>query len=258
MPDETKLLVQQQFGEHARAYTTSTGHAKGKSLERLVSLAEPQPDWRVLDVATGGGHTALAFSPHVRLVVAADLTGPMLGAAREFLLGKSATNIDYAQSDSEQMSFASGAFDCVTCRIAAHHFPSIERFIGECARVLAAGGILALADNVVSGEARIAKHVNAFEKLRDPSHHWAYSLDDWQATVQSAGFTVLHAETFEKDIDFADWAGRMGVTGDDLVRLKAMLVRAPADSAGWLRSSEVSGRLVFTLTEMVLIGRKAE
>jgi len=257
MPDETKSLVQQQFGEHARAYTTSTGHAKGKSLERLVSLTVPLADWRVLDVATGGGHTALAFSQHVRLVVAADLTGPMLGAAREFLLGKSAANVRFTQSDSEQMPFRGDAFDCVTCRIAAHHFSSIEQFVKECRRVLVPGGVLALTDNVVSGEARIAKYVNAFEKLRDPSHHWAYSTDDWQATLQSAGFTGLRAETFEKDIDFADWAGRMGVTGDNLVRLQAMLVRAPADSAGWLRPSEVSGRLVFTLAEMVLIGHKA-
>ena len=256
MSDKTKALVQQQFGEHATAYTTSASHAQGKSLDRLVSLAEPQPDWRVLDVATGGGHTVLAFAPHVRSVVAADLTGPMLKAARTFLSGKGAFNIALVQSDSEQMAFRNGSFECVTCRIAAHHFPSIERFVQECWRVLTPGGVLALADNVVSGEARIAKYVNAFEKLRDPSHHWAYSLDDWEATLASAGFTRLNGETFEKEIDFADWAGRMGVKGDDLTRLEAMLVRAPADSAGWLRPHEVAGKLMFTLTEMVLVGRK--
>lgn len=256
MVEKPKALVQQKFGEHAKEFVTSPVHAKGKSLERLVSLADPQPGWRVLDVATGGGHTALAFSPHVRSVVAADLTRPMLGAAREFLVGKSGLNIKYVQSDSEQMAFRDGIFDCVTCRIAAHHFPSIERFTEETGRVLTPGGVMALADNVVSGEARIAKYVNAFERLRDPSHHWAYSLDDWEATLASAGFANLQAETFEKEMDFADWAGRMGVIGDDLIRLQAMLVRAPADSAEWLRPREVSGKLMFTLTEMVLVGRK--
>lgn len=257
MAGKSKELVRQQFGEHAKAFVTSKTHAQGPSLERLVSLVEPQPSWRVLDVATGGGHTALAFAPHVRAVIAADLTGPMLGAAREFLTGKSAANVSYVQSDSEEMAFADGVFQCVTCRIAAHHFPSIERFVQECRRTLAPGGVLALADNVISGEARVAKYVNAFEKLRDPSHHWAYSVDDWEATVQSAGFSRLHTETFAKEIDFVDWAGRMGVAGDDLTRLQAMLVHAPADSAEWLRPREVSGRLVFSLTEMVLIGYKS-
>jgi SAM-dependent methyltransferase len=144
----------------------------------------------------------------------------------------------------------------VTCRIAAHHFPSVEAFVDECRRVLVPGGILALADNVVSGEAKVAKYVNGFEQLRDPSHHWAYSLDDWQAILFAGGFTTLHVETLEKSLDFVDWTDRMGVRGDDMVRLRAMLVQAPAHARAWLRPREEAGRLIFTLTEMVSVSRK--
>ena len=63
----TKDLVQQQFGAHAAAYATSTVHAKGASLGRLVELVKPQPQWQALDIATGAGHTAAAFAPHVAL-----------------------------------------------------------------------------------------------------------------------------------------------------------------------------------------------
>ena len=73
----TKSLVQQQFGAHAAAYSTSTVHAKGASLARLVELVKPQPDWRALDIATGSGHTAAAFAPHVSRVTASDITGEM-------------------------------------------------------------------------------------------------------------------------------------------------------------------------------------
>ena len=38
-----KSLVQQQFGAHAAAYATSTVHAKGASLGRLVELVQPKP-----------------------------------------------------------------------------------------------------------------------------------------------------------------------------------------------------------------------
>jgi len=42
-----------------------------------------------------------------------------------------------------------GAFDLVTCRIAAHHFADIGRFLRESARALRPGGLLAVVDNVV-------------------------------------------------------------------------------------------------------------
>ena len=74
-----KSLAQQRFGRAAADYATSEVHAKGASLTRLVELTEPKPHWRVLDVATGAGHTALAFAPHVAKVTATDITEEMLG-----------------------------------------------------------------------------------------------------------------------------------------------------------------------------------
>ena len=46
-----KTLVQEQFGKTAATYLTSTPHALGKSLERLVALTAPQKTWRAVDVA---------------------------------------------------------------------------------------------------------------------------------------------------------------------------------------------------------------
>lgn len=256
MAEHTKQLVQNQFGRHASEYVTSKGHATGKSLDRLFELTAPEPSWRVLDVATGGGHTALAFSPHVSLVVAADLTCPMLSAAREFAQSKQRFNIAFLQSDSERLAVANASFDCITCRIAAHHFPSVDAFATECYRALRPGGIIALVDNIVSGEIRVARYINAFEKLRDPSHHWAYSQDDWEAILYSAGFDKLHSETVSKDLDFIDWAGRLGVAGSDLTRLQAMLVQCPGSVRDWLKPRIVGGKLTFSLTELVLIARR--
>jgi ubiquinone/menaquinone biosynthesis C-methylase UbiE len=61
-------LSQAQFGQNAAEYLTSRPHAQGKSLDRMVALARPQPHWHMLDVATGAGHTAYAFAPHVARV----------------------------------------------------------------------------------------------------------------------------------------------------------------------------------------------
>ncbi|MFL7790536.1 MAG: methyltransferase type 11, partial [Anaerolineae bacterium] len=62
---DTKTLSQERYTQYAQGYVTSKAHAQGSELERLVDIARPQPNWIVLDAATGGGHTALAFAPHV-------------------------------------------------------------------------------------------------------------------------------------------------------------------------------------------------
>jgi ubiquinone/menaquinone biosynthesis C-methylase UbiE len=256
MTRESQRLVQRQFGEHAQQFVTSQVHAKGQSLQRLIDLANPQSEWRVLDVATGGGHTALAFSHRARWIVAADLTHQMLVAARAFTGAQARNNIVWLQTDAERLGLADQTFDCITCRIAPHHFPSVESFLGECRRVLVPGGILAIADNIVDGDARVADYVNGFEKLRDPSHSWAHSSDDWEGLLYSAGFSTLHVELIQKDIDFRDWAERMGVRGDNLARLRAMLLQSPERVRERLKPREEGGQLKFTIAELVIVSRK--
>ena len=72
MTKDTTAVVRSQFGVAAADYATSEVHAKGESLARIVKLAAPQKTWRALDVATGAGHMAAAFAPHVASIVASD------------------------------------------------------------------------------------------------------------------------------------------------------------------------------------------
>ena len=88
-----KARVQDQFGASAAAYVASAGHAAGDDLAQLVAWAEGGPDKAALDVATGGGHTALALATHYGRVVASDLTAPMLAAAEGFIRGRGVGNV---------------------------------------------------------------------------------------------------------------------------------------------------------------------
>src|SRR5215831_16822153 len=49
-------------------------HAGGVDLDRLVAWGRKRAAPRVLDVATGGGHTALAFAGFTPTLVSVDLT----------------------------------------------------------------------------------------------------------------------------------------------------------------------------------------
>src|SRR4051812_14875048 len=58
--DSLKRATRASFERSAGAYVASKTHATGRDLARLVELAAPRAGDLALDVATGGGHTALA------------------------------------------------------------------------------------------------------------------------------------------------------------------------------------------------------
>ncbi len=263
-----RTLAEQQFGAHAAAYATSAVHAKGASLQRMVELTAPRADWRALDVATGAGHTAAAFAPHVASVVAGDLTAEMLEQAALLARERGLANMTTARIDAARLPFPDASFDVVTCRIAAHHFPDPQAFAREVARVLVPGGLLALVDNVApdavtspgATEAEIgaaAGAYNAFEALRDPSHVRALPLGEWLALLRHAGLTPRDAELMRKDMQLGDWARRLGCEPARIARLSAMLDEAPPTLRAFLAPQMDANDAVFTLTEAIIVAVRA-
>jgi ubiquinone/menaquinone biosynthesis C-methylase UbiE len=263
----TKSLVQQQFGAHAAAYSSSLVHAKGASLARLIELTKPQKTWRALDAATGAGHTAAAFAPHVASVIASDLTDEMLAEAAALATSKGLANMQTARADAEALPFADAAFELVTCRIAPHHFPDVPLFVAEARRVLVPGGTLAVVDNIGPDQVSTpgfsgpdlrdaAVTYNAFEKIRDPSHGRCLGMAEWREVIEDTGLEALHAERLPKDMEFQPWAERMGADATTIERLRAMLGQAAPALGAFLQPRLVEGSLWFTLDEAILIARK--
>lgn len=256
--DDLKAHSQQRFGQYAQGYVTSPSHAKGQDLELLVTLAKPQTHWLALDVATGGGHTALKFSPFVRRVIASDLTPAMLEAARTFISTQGTSNILFSGADAEQIPFAANTFDLVTCRIAPHHFPDCFRFVQHCARVLKVGGVLLVEDHVLPEDKQAGEYVEAFERLRDPSHHRAFAAHEWQGMFLDAGLTVEHVELLAKSgTKLLPWAERQGCSPQVIQHLQILLSQAPQAVAAWMRPQHVgTPEAAFDHHYIVIMGRK--
>lgn len=265
----TKSLVQQQFGAHAAAYATSTVHAKGASLGRLIELVKPQPQWQALDIATGAGHTAAAFAPHVARVIASDITEEMLAEARKLAASKGLANMETATADAEALPFKDAQFDLVTCRIAPHHFPEIPQFVREVWRVLKPGGTFALVDNIAPDaestpgfsdeelrEASVA--YNRFEAVRDPSHGRCLGMAEWTHVLTRTGFHVEHKERLGKDMEFQPWAERLGADAQTIAGLRDMLTQGSPALKAFLKPHEGGGGLWFTLDEALVIARKSQ
>jgi ubiquinone/menaquinone biosynthesis C-methylase UbiE len=230
-----RTLSQDRFSRFAQRYVRSTAHAQGTDLERLVAIADPQPVWTVLDVASGGGHTALAFAPRVARVIVTDLVPGMLRAARGFLSAGTAAQYCFGVADAESLPFATGTFDLVTCRIAPHHFQDAARFVHEAARVLRTAGALLVQDHVLPEDPVAADYIDAWERLRDPSHHRAFTEAEWEAMFQRAGLAVYHIEQVAKQHAFLDWTQRQDCVPEIVGQLIELMDAAPEAVVAWVQ-----------------------
>ncbi|MFT3732718.1 MAG: class I SAM-dependent methyltransferase [Hyphomicrobium sp.] len=268
MADNTTASVQSQFGRAAADYATSAVHAQGESLARIVELTAPQKTWEALDVATGAGHTAAIFAPHIASMIASDVTDEMLLEAAKLANARRIANMLTAKAAADALPFPDESFDLVCCRLAAHHFPNLEAFVREVRRVLKTGGRFALVDNVAPDRERLPNasadeiktaiaDYNSFEKLRDPSHGFAPPPQVWVDLLKSNGFTIAAREQMEKELDFASWVERMRCTPETVAELDRILASGPVPLRTFLKPRrDDKGELHFTLQELLIVADK--
>ena len=242
-----------QFSGKGKAYAASAGHAYAGTLAALVDLVQPQGHERFLDVATGGGHLARAFAPHVASTVAFDLLDDMLVQAR-------GENIAPVRGMAERLPFRDGAFDLVGCRLAAHHFADVDAFLRESRRVLKPGGSLLIADTTVPEDAETAAEIDRIETLRDPSHGRSLPVSEWRAKLEAAGFAVDHASVAPFGgglrMEFGDWTRRIGTPEENLAPLREAFHRADERLRYTLRL-EIEDEITFELDEATILGTRS-
>jgi SAM-dependent methyltransferase len=246
-PDQSaiKALAQAQFAPAARDYVTSATHASGADLARIVQLAGLTGRELVLDVATGGGHTALALAPSARHVIASDLTFAMLQAAREHLTAQGAANVSYLRAEAERLPFADAGLDLITCRVAAHHFADVRAFVRGSAAALRPGGLLIISDHIGIDDPELDQFMDRFERWRDPSHVRAYSYAEWRTFCAEAGLAVTHSEDDPREpYEFVSWTARLRMPTAERDALERWLLAAAPHFRERFEVVERDGRLV--------------
>jgi ubiquinone/menaquinone biosynthesis C-methylase UbiE len=114
--------------------------------DRVVSVADPRPDDRVVDLGAGTGLLALRLAPLVESVVAVDASEPMLTRLRQ--RAAQVENVRTACADFRTLPLEDGAATLVVSNYAFHHVDDAakELALAEARRVLAPGGRLVVCD----------------------------------------------------------------------------------------------------------------
>jgi len=204
-----EALVGDQFGSRAGAYLTSAVHAQGADLEALAALVHGRPEAHVLDLGCGAGHVSFAVAPHVRSVIACDLSSEMLDVVARAAASRGFGNLLTKQAVAERLPFVDGEFDGVLSRYSAHHWRDFDAGLREVARVLKPGGITGIVDTVSPGSALLDTWLQAVELLRDPSHVRSRSRSEWEDAIVRAGLVPGVIRPFRIHLDFAVWIERM-------------------------------------------------
>lgn len=250
---DIKKDVQQQFGKNAGSYVVSKIHKEGKDLQKLVAIAEINGKERVLDIATGGGHTANAFAPFVERVTAVDLTPEMLAEAEKFIRGNGNENVEFIEGDAESLPFSAEVYDIVTSRIAPHHFPNVKTFVEEVNRVLKPEGQFLLVDNVCPEAEELDHFYNTIEKKRDYSHFRAWKKTEWIEMLELSGFEISEFHRFDKTFLFDPWCDRMNLPIMEKEQLNAFMLEAGENVKKKFRIKTEDNKVISFVGESIIV-----
>ena len=259
-PSEIHEKVAGQFGPNAAAYATSAGHSNAAVLAGLVELVRPSSSDRLLDIATGAGHVALAFAPHVDRAVALDLTPSMLRIVEGLARERGLDNLETIEARAEELPFPDSSFEIVTVRLAPHHFADPVGFVREVHRVLQPDGKFLLVDTTVPEDDLLDEEINRIELLRDPSHVRNYRVSEWRNMLEQNGFMIsqvqvgMHAGGTRMEV--IGWMDRIGTPPENRPQLLGAFFDPTPELVEALDIRREHDIATFSLPEMTLLAKK--
>ena len=234
--DGYKRAVAEHFDARTD-YSRSALHAR--LADRLVHLAAPQPNERVLDIATGTGFVAV---PVARLVgeqgavVGVDISAGMLDQAAQAVLVARLSNIELVWANAEVLNYPAGSFDLMFCCNALPYMTNIPAALRHWHSLLRPGGRLAF--NCWAEQSYVTAHL-----LRTIAARYGIRVavigrdtgtpDRCHAVLAAAGFvrpevveeptcTYFSADQLEVALESAVKNPLYGITPSDSTRLSGL------------------------------------
>ena len=252
--DDVQQTAQAQFSRQSDRYGGTHILADVSDVTAVLDIISLPHRARILDVATGAGHTGLHLAAQGHDVTLSDVAEPMLEQARRRAM-ELGLKVETRQHPAEELPYSNGSFDLVTCRVAAHHFTSPARFVAETSRVLRDGGFFLLIDGSVhDDEAEAEEWIHAVEKLRDPSHHRMLTPRIWCELCAADGLAVRTSELHPFKQPDLEWYFETAATPpENRARVLELIATAPESARRLFRLGKENGKIVWWWQRLTLI-----
>ncbi|WP_372876964.1 class I SAM-dependent methyltransferase [Pseudomonas sp.] len=182
-----------------------------KSYQKKLAITQQylRPDWSVFEFGCGTGTTAIVHAPHVKHILATDISGKMVDIAARKARDAGIENALFRQGTLDSLELQAESFDAVLGLNILHLLEDAEAAISQVNALLKPGGIF-VSSTVLIAELKLywrllipamqvlgfAPHVNRFDKQELVSMliDAGFSIDyEWQPGKESV-FIVARKE----------------------------------------------------------------
>jgi ubiquinone/menaquinone biosynthesis C-methylase UbiE len=254
VPDKAEAhqrAVVNQFTKQAIPFSQMPDH----SHELILSAAEVDATDTVLDVACGPGMLACAFAEVARHVTGIDLTPAMIERAQALQQSKGRTNMAWRIGDVVPLPFADASFSLVFTRYSFHHFLDPRAVLAEMVRVCRSSGRVVVVD-VFTSNPEQAREFNQMEKLRDPSHVRALSLEELTDLFEEAGLQSIKTQFYKHEFGLEQVLEGSFPNPGDAERVRRLFIEDLGIDRLGLGAYRREGGIQFAYPIVALVGRK--
>jgi ubiquinone/menaquinone biosynthesis C-methylase UbiE len=235
--------------------------------DALVEAVELRPGAKVLDVATGTGHVALAAARRFCTVVGVDFVPALLEVARRRAAAEG-LEVTFVEGDAENLPCPDGDFDYVLSAIGVMFAPNQEKAARELLRATRAGGTIGLLNWTSTGLVSelfktIAKYVpppselkpamlwGSEERVHELLGHGVSSLTFRYGKLRYRYLSPEHYVDF-----FLTWYGPIRNAAESLAEPVREMLRTDLIAFARRFNSATDGTAAFDVDYMIVIATK--
>jgi SAM-dependent methyltransferase len=155
------------------------------------------------------------------------------------------------------LPFADASFSLVFTRYSVHHFLEPRAVFAEMVRVCSPGGRVVVVD-VFTSSPEQAELFNRMEKLRDPSHVRALSLEELLNLFHKAGLLEVKSQFYKHEFELEQVLRGSFPNPGDADRVRQIFLEDVGLNRLCLGVSRKDGQIQFAYPIVILVGRKPE
>lgn len=179
----------------AKGYAKSS-IADQASYEHKLELTRSYftPETEVVEIACGTGSTALLHAPHVKHILATDISENMLAIAREKAAAQNITNVTFECTPLEDLTVPDGSVDMVMAHSILHLLPKPEAAIAHAHRMLKPGGLFVSSTVCLQDGLGFFRYILPIARAVGyaPPHVGFMKGTELAAMIEQAGFSLEH------------------------------------------------------------------